>query len=360
MKQDFSICLDKNEFPDDAEFSFILYYFKDEIIKIQPFSPNNEFSCIVTEPGFYNSSIIIKTPSSICEKITPYVYIAPEIIYNQNNANFMYDMERDIASALKKNKPKCFKTEKNSQIFDFIFFPSSKQNLFVLCASAIIPGINPVPNFYRWTWAVNNMFPGNVIVVSDPTFYLDPELSAGWLVGTKEEDATLNFCEIVKAFIKVLKIPYRNIVFWGSSAGGFAAMQLCKYFPGSAAVAVNAQTDIYKFEKYGPLYRLSFKGLSDAEINRNYKNRLTTIANIDKFKRNKIFMAQNILDAHHYEEHFKPFMRAAMNDESPQLPEGIWTLETMPTICWVYSHPDGHMAETPEMARTIIKILGFK
>lgn len=53
-------------------------------------------------------------------------------------------------------------------------------------------------------------------------------------------------------------------------------------------------------------------------------------------------------------------MRAAMNNDDPQLPPGIWPLETMPIICWIYSHPDGHMAETQEMAKTIIKILGFK
>lgn len=250
MKKDFSIFQDKSVLPDNAEFSFILYHFKNEKIRIQPFFPNNEFSCGITEPGFYNASIIIKTPSSICEKITPYTYIAPEKIHNLANADYMPDMEREISGALKRNKPKCFKAEKNSQIFDFIFFPSYKQNLFILCANAIIPGVNPVPHFYRWTWAANRMFPGNVLVASDPSFYLDPSLGAGWLVGTKDEDATLNFCEIVKAFIKTLKIPFKNIVFWGSSAGGFAAMQLCKYFPGSSAVAVNAQTEIYKFERY--------------------------------------------------------------------------------------------------------------
>lgn len=40
------------------------------------------------------------------------------------------------------------------------------------------------------------------------------------------------------------------------------------------------------------MYRLDFKGLTDAEINTRYRSRVSTIANIGKFHRNRIFMVE--------------------------------------------------------------------
>lgn len=193
--------------------------------------------------------------------------------------------------------------------------------------------------------------------MSDPTFLLDPHLRAGWLIGDRENDATKNFAIILNVICRTLKIPFKNLVFWGSSAGGFIAIQLSKYFPGSTAVSVNGQTDIYKFEAYERLYRTGFPGLTDAEINAAYPERLTTIANLDKLKRNRILVAQNIQDTHHYEEHFKPFLRGLMNDPEPELPEGVWNIPDSGITCWLYSSPNGHEAESEEMGRLILKSL---
>ncbi|MBD5539439.1 MAG: hypothetical protein HDQ94_05535 [Desulfovibrio sp.] len=44
----------------------------------------------------------------------------------------------------------------------------------------------------------------------------------------------------------------------------------------------------------------------------------------------------------------------------PELPEGIHHIPDFPFTTWVYSHPDGHMAETPEMAKVLLKLLRAK
>ena len=68
-------------------------------------------------------------------------------------------------------------------------------------------------------------------------------------------------------------------------------------------------------------------------------------------------MVQNVLDTHHYQEHFLPFFRAALSNPDPVLPDGISHISDTPFTTWIYSHPEGHMAETPEMAEKIISVL---
>lgn len=359
MNDNLDFIIDKTKFPEGSEFSFMVKYFGNEIVAARTFSNDNAISYNVTNPGIYQVDAIIKSGTSLTYTNLPYTYFSPKNTYDLHQKSDQVLIDKVISRARTKSSIECFRADFNSQIHDFIYFPSHKQNLFVLCPSAIIRGKFPVPYFYRWSWAADGKFPGNVIVMSDPSFLLDPALRAGWLVGTRENDATINFTSIINIFCKALKIPFKNIVFWGSSAGGFIAMQLCKYFPGSAAVAVNAQTDIYKFEAYEKLYRIGFPDMSDEEINIQYPERLTTLANIHKFRRNRIFMVQNIQDTHHYENHFKPFMRILMNKPEPELPEGIWNVPGTGFTGWVYSSPNGHDPETEEMAQVIIKRLGY-
>lgn len=329
-------------------------------IQVEGRVKNNQIIYEVTSPGIYQAKTYAQENDEVVISTYEYQYFPPERGYRFDSPRDVRDFEKEVLAASKESAITAFQGRSKSLVFDFIFFPARSKNLFVLCPSAIIPGKTPVPHFYRWKWAAQGKFPGNVLVVSDPTFRLDPRLGAGWFVGTREEDATVYFSKVIKIFCEILHINYRNLFFWGSSAGGFIAMQFSKYFPLSTAVAVNAQTDISKYEHHSMLYRIGFKGLSDEEIINTFNNRLSTVANIKNFSNNTVFMVQNILDTHHYQDHFLPFFSAALSTPKPELPEGIHHIPDSPFTTWVYSHPDGHMAETPEMAKMLIKLLRTK
>ena len=79
--------------------------------------------------------------------------------------------------------------------------------------------------------------------------------------------------------------------------------------------------------------------MTDEEINAAYPERLTLGANIEKLKRNRVFMAQNVRDAYHYERHFKPFARCVMNDPELEPSGGIWETPGGSFTFWVYSKP---------------------
>lgn len=329
-------------------------------VMAQGFAKNNHISFEVDEPGIYQVKTYVQENDETLVSTYTYRYFPPARGYSFDYQRDVQDFAQKLHDASAQSAITAFRGKIKRQLFDFIFFPAPSKNLFVLCPSAITPGKSPVPYFYRWAWAAQGKFPGNVLVVSDPTFYLDPRLGVGWFFGTREEDATFYFSKILKIFCKTLQINYRNVVFWGSSAGGFIAMQFAKYFPGSAAVAVNAQTDISRYEDNALFYQLEFPGLAAEEINRQFASRLNLVANSKNFSGNTLFLVHNIQDAHHYREHFLPFFSALSGRPVQELPEGIHHIPHSSHSAWVYSHPDGHMAETPEMAKCILKLLEAK
>lgn len=349
--------ISRQEFSPNALFAFNVMFMGNEVAEIQKFSTNNSIRFTPKKPGLYCIEAIVNDNNSLKDVITPFTYIEPDNTYNLDSDLGKNEFERNILRCHKNLNPSAYRAIIHSQKFDFLYFPSNEQRLFVLCPSAIIRGKFLVPYFYRWSWARDGIFPGNVIVVSDPTFDVDDKIEAGWFVGEKDKDGTKNFCDIIKIFNKLLKISFKQTIFWGSSAGGFIAIQFSKYFPGSKAVAVNAQTDIDKSPWYKLLYELSFKGLSREEINSHYQNRLKILPCIDKLKSNKIVMVQNTLDEHHYHEQFLPFASQILQKDKAELTDGFYKNDSSNFSFWVYTHPDGHMAETKEMARKIMKLL---
>lgn len=328
--------------------------------KARDFAKNNQVRYEVTEPGIYQVKTYVEENDETVVTTYGYQYFPPAEGYLFEYRRDMQDFMQKVRDAWAQSAITAFRGKFKSQLFDFIFFPARSRKLFVLCPSAITPGKSPIPYFYRWAWAARGMFPGNVLVVSDPTFYLDPRLFTGWFFGTREADATLFFSRILKNFCKTLQINNRDIVFWGSSAGGFIGMQFAKYFPLSTAVAINAQTDLSRYEHNALFYQLLFDGLAPEEIIRDFGQRLSVIANSQQFSGNTLFLVQNIQDTHHYKEHFLPLYSAFSGTPVEALPEGVHQLPDSPLTTWVYSHPDGHMAESPEMARCILKLLGRK
>ena len=177
-------------------------------------------------------------------------------------------------------------------------------------------------------------------------------MNVGWCIGDKYDYAIKDLSEIIIEIAKERKIPYKNIIFYGSSAGGFTALSLAAHLEGSTAVAINSQTDILKFESTRAVENLRqkvFFGLSIDKIYENYADRVDMITRYKKVYKSKVFLVQNIQDKHHYEVHFKPFLNSLGGTPSM----GISTFGRH--ISWVYNQEGGHIPEDKEMAKHIIK-----
>ncbi|MGE0310859.1 MAG: hypothetical protein AB7P21_04460 [Lautropia sp.] len=107
-------------------------------------------------------------------------------------------------------------------LFDYFHFGRGRRRLLVLFPSALVRGKRIVPSFHRWSWAPQ-FSDADVLCVSDPTLRLDEEILGGWFQGTADDWVMPR----VLRHIRHLTIggEYREVVFCGSSLGGFAALQ---------------------------------------------------------------------------------------------------------------------------------------
>lgn len=130
MNKKFDFVIDKSQFPEDAEFAFTLKRFSRDIVAARTFSSKNSISCLVDKPGMYHADCIIKTGSSLACTSSGHSYFPPEVPYDLFDRRALAMMERTIYRDWSKDAIECFQVDANSQIHDFIYFPSRKQKLF--------------------------------------------------------------------------------------------------------------------------------------------------------------------------------------------------------------------------------------
>ena len=164
-------------------------------------------------------------------------------------------------------------------------------------------------NFQRYTWSCNMDY--SFMSVLDPTITEENDLSIGWFQGKYDQYALEAFIDALKEMFKINKIDEKDVIFFGSSAGGFSSLKLANSFLESKIVVINPQIYIYRYSEnpYKALLNYSYPNIKQEEVESTYKNRLEV--SIDFAKRNApIYYYQNLSDAHHMEKHFKPYLES--------------------------------------------------
>lgn len=99
------------------------------------------------------------------------------------------------------------------------------------------------PRFNRWSWD----FGESTINYDDPTLYVNDDILAAWCVGTKDLWYLEDIATIIEIISNKLEIKRNNLLFSGSSAGGFASLMLATLLKGSIAIAEIPQFDITRW-----------------------------------------------------------------------------------------------------------------
>ncbi|WP_457787447.1 hypothetical protein [Pseudomonas sp. PL-6] len=226
--------------------------------------------------------------------------------------------------------------------FYWLFYPARKREnkLFVLLSGAIDREKTAPPVFNRYSWAEKGVFPGGVLVISDPSVSLDGCLDLGWYIGDVDGGVSEGVCDIVRFYLRLLGLTIEDVVFWGSSGGGFAAISASIKMPGSKAVAINAQANILRYEVRRSVDKfLDFIGVSrlGSEVENNPEINLL----VRNMATGRILLAQNVFDRHHLECHFSNM---------------LCHLRRCGALFKVYMIVDerGHVGETVEDALNII------
>lgn len=185
----------------------------------------------------------------------------------------------------------------------------------------------------RFEW-LNTLIgtPHSSLYFSDPTLLLGDGLQLSWYTGWDSLDLYAAMASVVREAVAGLNVD--RVVVLGSSGGGFAALQLSSYLPGSVALAMNAQTRISAYTVHGSLgvqrrymnivmpFLNDPHGRSLEERTDDWSlpmgDRLSAVRRYSTPVTNHVYLLQNTNDVHHYEDHFLPFRDAAVrggNDE---------------------------------------------
>lgn len=146
--------------------------------------------------------------------------------------------------------------------------------------------INP-PYFDRWSW--HKYFDESFIAYADPIFLYDPKITLGWFVGDEHQWYLETLYLIIKKLSKQQEILNENILFYGSSGGGFVSVGLGTLMKGSKVLINNSQFFIMNYDKYHienlmRLLKQSFNENSTEIIVDMIKHRLNVV---ELFKKEK-------------------------------------------------------------------------
>ncbi len=134
------------------------------------------------------------------------------------------------------------------------------------------------PYFDRWSWY--EFVDESIIAYADPSFYYDDRITLGWFVG----DETW-YLEVVGNIIDNIaqnrKIANENILFYGSSGGGFASIGLATLLKGSKTIVNNSSFSIRDITDWHYEYLLGILknklNLSEEELLDKLKHRIDLI-----------------------------------------------------------------------------------
>lgn len=210
---------------------------------------------------------------------------------------------------LSKNRNKIIGINKDGlTVYINIKLKLNNKNLVVFSNGAINLSKSKPPVFSRSSWASD--FNANCIFIDDTTIH-NTNMTVGWGVGTQERYYLLDYLEIVKKISSLLDIENKNILFFGSSAGGFMSIMYSIFMKGTVAVANNPQIWVRKetqASRATNLYNNVFPGMSETEILERFGERLSVIRMIEKMKYTpKIYYIINRYSKKDIEEQYELF-----------------------------------------------------
>lgn len=221
------------------------------------------------------------------------------------------------------------------------------KRLFVLFSGARDPKKNPLPKFDRWKWC--DRFPGVMLHVSDPAFYeKDEGIRIGWYTGPRDHDYSKTISSIVLEIASILDVENKNIIFYGSSAGGFASIATACHIKDSTSVAINPQVNVLKYN-VGHVVNNFLKYVyrhEEGSLNNTDELRLDAAVRFKLTKHVKCLYVQNSLDIHHYEDHYKYFIDYNFDQCMNRKDDRIRQI--------VYSSKGGHGPEPNELVNEIV------
>lgn len=193
--------------------------------------------------------------------------------------------------------------------YDFVFAPKPETGrLIVFFSGDARRSTFQPPVFQRWSWA--SKFPASCIYFSDPALYHDKNLGLAWYAGNSHGDYLGHIAKIVRSVAETLGVDERQgrVLSYGSSGGGFAALRFARYYDGVRVVAINPQTDLWKYPTKwtNRMSKVCYDAEGLGEVSQEHLYKFSALDSEVISRIADILVAQNVQDIDHYENHFTP------------------------------------------------------
>lgn len=235
----------------------------------------------------------------------------------------------------------------------YLYIKKDADKLFVVLNGAVADKFKGGTVYQRWSW--HETFPGSVLYISDPSLIKYKELSLAWYIGDKDNKIDKDIARLVDKVADNLNVG--KVIAYGSSGGGFAAIQLaCNTKKTAIAVAINPQINVLHHRKNTvDIYLNScWKGFSKYDLENDIS--FDASKNFQKSS-TQVLYVQNKVDELHYKTHFLPFLEKL--DIQKEL-LGKPLIEQKGNVkALIYDHESGHAAEPKELLPDIFKAIEY-
>ncbi|WP_235012685.1 YqiA/YcfP family alpha/beta fold hydrolase [Spiribacter roseus] len=167
-------------------------------------------------------------------------------------------------------------------------------------------------DFQRYSWG--GQYNRNVLTLSDPTITSDNDLSLGWFQGSPGVFGVDAAEAMIREVLRVGNILEKDVVIFGSSGGGFAALKLAERFDAAQVIAINPQIFLYNYTKsyFNRMLKSVYPGFEENDFINKFKDRIV-VSEKSFFRTGKTFIFQNRCDEKHMKRHLGPLLKKVGN-----------------------------------------------
>jgi pimeloyl-ACP methyl ester carboxylesterase len=196
----------------------------------------------------------------------------------------------------------------NSVEVNFFYDRKAAKKLLVMLPGASKRSHGHI-DFQRRTWSED--FPQHdVLVFTDPTLRPTNDIGLAWFQHSKDHYGLAAIASTIRRLIAATGHAETDITFFGSSAGGFGALQLAGVFPEASAIAFNPQIYLHKYTRsfFRAMLATCYPGMKESEVIEQFPDRITVKIDPD-LRKGKIYIFQNTCDETHLVRHLQPLLQ---------------------------------------------------
>lgn len=185
------------------------------------------------------------------------------------------------------------------------------------------------PVFMRSSWVDD--YESSCIYVDDRTLH-NVNLTVGWGIGTPERYYLLDMSAILMRIIQTLNIKDQNVIYFGSSAGGFMSLMFATLHPDSSAIVNNPRIYAHRSKSRDTVFKRLFPGLTSEEILKKYGGRFSVTYMMRKrnYVPNVLYILNRDSESD-YKNQYLPFIKITE----------MYGIDISRISFWTYSNKEG-------------------